>query len=66
MTTRDELAGTVDEVYALYAHALQRLGMRPTMIERDDAIPPLPELLAELDRVRAVAREALVLEPAAW
>jgi hypothetical protein len=26
----------------------------PTMIERDDNIPPLPELLAELDRARSV------------
>jgi uncharacterized protein (UPF0276 family) len=25
------------------------------MIERDDAIPPLPELLAELERARSVA-----------
>jgi uncharacterized protein (UPF0276 family) len=47
------------EVWALYAYALQRLGARPTMIERDDAIPPLPELLAELDQARAVARSVL-------
>jgi len=43
------------EVWELYAYALQRLGPRPTLIERDDAIPPLPELLAELDQARAVA-----------
>jgi uncharacterized protein (UPF0276 family) len=30
------------------------------MIERDDAIPPLADLVAELDRVRAVARQYLV------
>lgn len=47
------------EVWDLYAYALQRLGARPTMIERDDAIPPLPELLLELDQARAVARGVL-------
>jgi len=44
-----------DEVWALYAHALQRFGRVPTMIERDDRIPPLPALLAELGRARALA-----------
>jgi uncharacterized protein (UPF0276 family) len=29
------------------------------MIERDDNIPPLPELIAELDAVRLVAQRAL-------
>ncbi len=48
-----------DEVLDLYAYTLQRLGMRPTMIERDDRIPPLDVLIAELDGVRAVAGEAL-------
>lgn len=48
-----------DEVWALYAHALQRIGFRPTMIERDDHIPPLPELLEELELARRVARDAL-------
>jgi DNA-binding transcriptional MocR family regulator len=30
----------------------------PTMIERDDRIPPLAELVAELDAVRAIAERA--------
>jgi uncharacterized protein (UPF0276 family) len=30
-------------------------------IERDDAIPPVPELLAELDRARAIHQEALAV-----
>jgi hypothetical protein len=29
------------------------------MIERDDDIPPLPELLAEIEVARAIARENL-------
>lgn len=44
-----------DPVFDLYAHACARFGPVTTMIERDDRIPPLAELLAELDRVRRVA-----------
>ena len=50
-------APVCDAVWALYRHTLQRLGFKPTMIERDDAIPPLPELLAELDIARRIAAE---------
>lgn len=45
-------------VWALYREAVQRFGARPTLIERDDAIPPLPELLAELRQARAYATRA--------
>jgi len=44
-------------VWDLYAHILPRLGRAATMIERDDAIPPLHELLAELGTARAIAAE---------
>jgi uncharacterized protein (UPF0276 family) len=44
-----------DPVWALYRQALRRFGPAATMIERDDRIPPLPELLAELDIARAIA-----------
>lgn len=50
-----------DDVWALYRTAMSLLGPVATMIERDDAIPPLSELLDELDMARglgAVAREA--------
>lgn len=43
------------EVWALYAQAIERFGPCATMIERDDAIPPLDELLAELDQARQAA-----------
>jgi uncharacterized protein (UPF0276 family) len=46
-----------DEVWALYAHTLRRLGPVPTMIERDDDIPPFDELLAELDIARRIAAD---------
>ena len=49
----------VTEVWALYREAVRRFGPVPTMIERDDNIPPLAELVAELDEARRIAREVL-------
>ena len=48
-----------DAVWDLYAYTVQRIGSRPTMIERDDHIPPLAALLAELDQARNIAAAAL-------
>ncbi|MHA6205265.1 MNIO family bufferin maturase [Dyella soli] len=42
------------DVWALYADAVSLLGPVATMIERDDAIPPLAELLDELDTAQAI------------
>ena len=47
------------EVWALYAQALRRFGPVPTMIERDDRMPPLAELLDELGQARRLAAEVL-------
>jgi uncharacterized protein (UPF0276 family) len=44
-------------VWRLYEAAMARLGPVATMIERDDAIPPLGDLLAELDIARAIGGE---------
>ncbi|CAM8672447.1 DUF692 domain-containing protein [Sphingobium sp.] len=57
---RDCLIDTHDQpvpppVWALYAEACRRVGPVATMIERDDDIPPLADLLAELDMARAIA-----------
>ena len=41
-----------DPVWNLYEAACSRFGPAATMIERDDDIPPLSELLAELDIAR--------------
>jgi uncharacterized protein len=41
-------------VWDLYELAARRFGPVSTMIERDDQIPPLPELLAELERARRI------------
>jgi uncharacterized protein (UPF0276 family) len=57
-------AAVVDAVWELYAHALERLGPVSTMIERDDRIPPLAELLAELGRAREIAARTLHQEAA--
>ncbi len=53
-------APVCEGVWTLYAHALRRFGAVPSMIERDDHIPPLAEALAELDRARAIAADALL------
>ncbi|WP_371282352.1 DUF692 domain-containing protein [Dokdonella sp.] len=42
------------EVWDLYARTLERIGPVTTMIERDDHIPPLAELVAELDQARRI------------
>ncbi len=47
-----------DPVWDLYANAVMRFGSVATMIERDDAIPPLSELLCELDVARQVHAKA--------
>ena len=46
-------------VWDLYAHTVGRLGHVPTMIERDDHIPPLDRLVAELDTARSLAQQTL-------
>jgi hypothetical protein len=51
--THDE--PVIDPVWELYEAAIRRFGRVSTMIERDDNIPPLAELLAELDRARRIA-----------
>ncbi|MFZ0485929.1 MAG: DUF692 domain-containing protein, partial [Arenicellales bacterium] len=49
----------VDPVWALYARAVRRFGRVSTMIERDADIPPLANLLAELDVARGIAEPIL-------
>ncbi|WP_431259413.1 MNIO family bufferin maturase [Roseateles chitinivorans] len=56
----DHLIDTHDQpvaepVWQLYAEALRRFGPVATMIERDDHIPPLAELLVELDQARVIS-----------
>lgn len=52
-------APVADEVWALHARLIARIGPRPTLIERDDDIPGFEVLLAERDRAHvAFTREA--------
>ena len=39
-----------ESVWSLYERLLERVGRRPTLIERDGDIPPFDELMAERDR----------------
>jgi uncharacterized protein (UPF0276 family) len=53
-------APTKHEVWELFEHTLRRAGrLIPTVIERDNNIPPLDELLDELDLARRHAAAAL-------
>ena len=45
-------------MWELYVEAIARLGPVSTMIERDDDIPPLKVLLAELAQARSLAESA--------
>jgi uncharacterized protein (UPF0276 family) len=45
-----------EPVWALYERLVARIGPRPTLIERDDRLPPFSQLLAERER----AHQALV------
>lgn len=50
-------AAIADPVWTLYAEAVRRFGAVSALIERDDAMPPLPDLLAELAIARTIARQ---------
>jgi uncharacterized protein len=53
-----------DPVWELYAAAVRRFGAVSTMIERDDQIPPLAELVAELAHARALSERTLAADAA--
>jgi uncharacterized protein (UPF0276 family) len=56
----DHHGASVDEaVWALYARAVDRLGPLPTLIERDNHLPPLEALLSEARRAVTVQRACL-------
>jgi len=50
------------EVWDLYANTLKHTGFISTMIERDDNIPELDELLAELNQAKAICKKILAEE----
>ncbi len=52
-------APVADPVHALLDHALRATGPVPVLLERDNVIPPLPELLAEVVRLAEVYDRAV-------
>ena len=51
-------AAVRDDVWDLLAFAYATHGIRPTLLERDFNIPPLAELLGEVERIRVLQRGA--------
>lgn len=51
-------ADVIDPVWALLAQAYQRLGPVPTLLERDFNLPPLAQLLREVEQVRTLQEAA--------
>jgi uncharacterized protein len=47
-------APIAEPVWTLYRHAIERMGPRPTLIERDESIPAFSALLAEQARAQAI------------
>lgn len=47
-------------VWALYRRTIARIGPRPTLIERDEAVPDFSELMAERALAAAVLSDAIV------
>ena len=52
-------ADVIDPVWALLAEAYRHTGIKPTLLERDFNIPPLPDLLSELERVKHIQQAAI-------
>lgn len=51
-------APIADDIWLLYQRVIERIGMRPTLIERDDNIPGFDVLLAERDRAQTLLKFA--------
>ena len=52
----------IQNVWDLYRATLKHFGLVSTMIERDDHIPPLKDLLDEVEKARLIANE-IIQEP---
>jgi uncharacterized protein (UPF0276 family) len=49
-------SAVIEPVWALLQAAYERWGVAPTLLERDFNLPPLPELLKEIGRIREMQR----------
>ena len=50
-------AAVIDPVWQLLEDAYDHCGLVPTLLERDFNIPPLPELLTEIDTIRRLQQQ---------
>ena len=53
-------APVAEAVWTLYARLIARIGARPTLIERDDAIPAFDDLMVERDRAHRMLNREMV------
>ena len=53
----------IDPVWDLLDFTYQQFGRLPTLLERDFNLPPLPELLGEVDRIRDIQARAPLARP---
>lgn len=47
-------ADVIDPVWQLLEHTYSLFGVKPTLLERDFNLPPLPELLSEVEAIRRI------------
>jgi uncharacterized protein len=50
-------ASVIDPVWQLLAYAYRRFGVFPTLLERDTNIPPLTEVMQEVDHIHLIQQE---------
>ena len=58
-------ADIIDPVWSLLETAYDAFGVIPTLLERDFNIPPLPELLKEVDQIHSLQEKHLTSESSA-
>lgn len=53
-------APVIAPVWELYEATIKRLGLVSTMVERDDNMPPLADLLSEINHAREIAQRIAI------
>lgn len=51
-------ANVIDPVWNLLQHAYEKFGVLPTLLERDFNIPPLAELMTEIEHIQRLQQQA--------
>ena len=50
-------ADVIDPVWQLLAESYRQFGVKPTLLERDFNLPPLSELLGEVEQIRQIQQQ---------